>query len=151
TYTASETPEEYVFYGYAPSTVKPIYYYFESTNHGPRHRYVGSPPQLTIVGLHDDTTVKVYDLDDKGVIASFTINGMEFRRISLANETYFKVVSDRLVSVLLSGGGWKEWGGHGASAFYPSTDGGYVGDQFIFAPINATNTIFFIEDAHVTI
>ena len=147
----SEAPDEYAFYGYAPPTVKPIYYYFASTNHGPRHRYVGSPPQLTIVGVHDGTSVEVYDLNDKGMIASLTINRMEFRRISLANDTYFKVVSGKLVSVLLSGGGWKEWGGHGASAFYPCTDGGYVGYEFIFAPINSTNVIFFIEDAHVTI
>lgn len=150
-YEAAENTDKYVFYGYAPPTVKPFYYHFASTNHGPRHRYVGSPPYLTIVGVHDGTSVEVYDLNEKAAIASFAINEMEFRRISLANETYFRVVSDRLVSALLSGGGWKEWGGHGASTFYPSTDGGYVGYEFIFAPINSTNVIFFIEDAHVTI
>lgn len=153
---ASATDDQYVFYGYAPPTVKPIYYRFAEGG-SPEHMYVGSPPQLTIVGVHDDTSIEVYDLNDRGVIASFSINRMELRRVSLTNETYFKVVSDRLVSVLLSGGGWKSNGVipvHMASTFYPSTEGGYVGYQFIFAPTNSTDgllQIFFIEGARVTI
>jgi hypothetical protein len=65
--------------------------------------------------------------------------------------------ADRLVSVLLSGGGWKSNGVipvHMASTLYPSTEGGYVGYEFIFTPINSTDGllhIFFIEDARVTI
>ena len=134
----AEQEDEYVFYGYAPATVRPVF--FAKAN-GPEHRYVGSSPQLTIVGIHDDTRVEVHNLADEGVIASFTIDRMEFRRISLDNETYFKVVSDKLVSALLSGGGWRQSDGtviHGASTFYPSVDGGYIGDEFIFAPVNST-------------
>ena len=149
-----EHPNEHVFYGYAPATVKPIFYSFVA---GPQHKYVGSPPQLTIVGIHDGTSVEVYNLTDGGAIASFTIDRMEFRRICLANETYFKVVSDKMVSVLLNGGGWKSDGNrvvHMASTFYPSIEGGYVGAEFILVPINSTDGllhIFFIEDAHLTI
>lgn len=144
----AQHPDEWVFYGYAPPTVKPIFHGTEG------HRYVGSPPQLTIVGVHDGTSVKMYSLTDKGVIASFIIDRTEFRRIPLTNETYFKVVSDKRVSVLLSGGGGFYGGIHGSSTFYPSIDGGYVGYEFIFAPINSTNGalhIFFVEDAHVTV
>jgi len=151
---AAEHPDEYVFCGYAPPTVKPIFYSFVAW---PQHRYVGSHPQLTIVGVHDGTSVEVFNLTDRGVIASFTIDRMMLRRISLSNGTYFKVVSDKLVSVLLSGGGWKFNGVavvHMASTFYPSTDGGYIGYEFAFAPINSTDGllhIFFIEDAGVII
>lgn len=163
TASLAEQEDEYVFYGYAPATVKPVF--FAKAN-GPEHKYVGSSPQLTIVGIHDGTRVEVYNLADKGVISSFTVNEMEFRRIPLANETYFKVLSDKLVSALLSGGGWRQSDGtviHGASTFYPSIDGGYIGDEFIFTPVNSTwypgpyahesgmLHIFFIEDARVTI
>jgi len=149
-----EHPDEHVFYGYAPATVKPIFYSFAA---GPQHRYVGSRPQLTIVGIYDGTSVEVYNLTGKGVIASFTIDRMESRRICLANETYFKVVSEKMVSVLLNGGGWKSNGAavvHMASTFYPSIEGGHVGTEFILVPINSTNGllhILFVEDAHVTI
>lgn len=147
---ASALDDQYVFYGYAPPTVKPVFY---RQAYGPMHRYVGSSPELTIVGIHNGTSGEVYNLADKGAIASFTIDRMELKRVSLANETYFKVVSDKLVSVLLSGGGWKTDGGHGVSTFYPSTEGGYAGHEFVFAPVNSTNGlhIFFIDDARVTI
>jgi hypothetical protein len=144
----AQHPDEWVFYGYAPPTVKPIFHGTEG------HRYVGSPPQLTIVGVHDGTSVKMYSLTDKGGIASFIIDRTELRRIPLTNETYFKVVSDKRVSVLLSGGGGFYGGIHGASTFYPSIDGGYVGYEFVFAPVNSTNGmlhVFFIEDAHATV
>lgn len=144
----AQHPDEWVFHGYAPPTVKPIFHGTEG------HRYISSPPQLTIVGIHDGTSIKVYNLTDKGVIASLIINRTELRRIPLTNETYFKVVSDKQVSVLLSGGAGFYGGIHGSSTFYPSIDGGYVGYEFVFAPVNSTNGalhIFLVEDAHVTV
>jgi len=136
----------YVFYGYAPSL----------------------PASLDIVGINDTTRVEVYNLTDKTLIASKTINRMELWSLSIGTrvsapttppggDTYFKVVSDKIVAVYL-GGGTAE----GSVTFYPSTDGGSGGREFIFM---ATHTmwgpgrfpeygvyhIFAVENSHVTI
>jgi len=86
-----------------------------------------------------------------------------------SQDVYFKVVSDKPVSVLLQGGRTNFYGttnpwyeDEGFSAIYPSTDGGFFGKEFIFMTTNACWSpviyvldrdlyhVFGIENAHVT-
>jgi hypothetical protein len=80
-------------------------------------------------------------------------------------ETYFKVVADKPVAVLMHGGRYYFSGGadgwlNGAGVFYPSTDGGFAGKEFIFLTSMAqtdtvrsgwTHVVYAIEDSKVSV
>ena len=159
----SEAETVHVYYGYVPPTIRSAY---EASDDGMVFATPNTwrPPRLEIVGVNDSTTVNIYDLRRKVLLVSFRIDRMQLRSLELANETYFKAVSDKPIAALLSGGGRVcTWGATEVRAmratFYPSTDGGFCGKEFVYiaAPtslespqMNAYN-IFAVEDAHVTI
>jgi len=114
---------------------------------------------LDIIGYNDSTTVKIFDVTKPTpvLLESFTINRMELHNTTIPAKTYFKVVSDKPVAVMAGGGNTY---GSGFNLFYPSTDGGYAGKEFIFMAIEDRGrterpapgtTIHAIEDAHVKI
>lgn len=163
---ASPAAEEYVFYGYAPTTIGTI---------GLTRPFINATEWLTggirlfIIGISDGTNVEVYDLTARTLLASTAINAMEVYELTLANETFFKVVSDKMVSALLEGGAtrtWESWflrPAEGYSTFYPSIEGSFIGREFVFL---ATKTfwcpgiylyeedmyhVFGLEKSHITV
>jgi len=146
----------YVYYGYAPPC---------------------NVTRLDVVGINDSTRVEIYDLNEKTLLASTTVNRMSLytfnvsERIGASRDLYFKVVADKPLAVCLSGvwkisfgvrlqvvNGWR-----GFETFYPSTDGGFSGKEFIFmtthtiwGPTNVpfqvnVYSIWGVEDGHVTV
>jgi hypothetical protein len=145
---------QYVFYGYAPST---IVNYTEVEDGSIIPNFTRFPASLDIVGINDTTQVEVYDLTSMGLLASKTIDRMELWTVQLgsretgetvpqAEEAYVKVVSDKLVAVHLGGGPGRPFQGggggglvvYGSFVFYPSTDGGFAGEEFIFMATETT-------------
>jgi hypothetical protein len=121
---------------------------------------------LDVVGYNDSTHVVLYDISgaEPKVIESFVVNRMQLHNTTLPAKTYFKLVSDKPIYASIKGGnGYSflpEWGG--VSVFYPSTDGGFAGKEFIFlsdfSPAGALlytggpgPTIYGIEDADVKV
>jgi hypothetical protein len=84
------------------------------------------------------------------------VNRMELHNTTIPAKTYFKVVADKRIAVAVGGGSGYLGEVH---AFYPSTDGGFAGKEFIFMAFPGTfdsyygvgNIIYAIEDAKVTI
>ena len=155
----------YVYYGYAPPTVLNLTTMEDDV---PVYNYTALPAQLDIIGINETTTVEVFDLSTGDVVSSATLDRMDVHtvylgaRVSSTTEpdvegTYFKVVADRKVAVLLSGGSPQIY----RATYYPSTDGGFAGREFIFKAVNGTwepviyvgeydvTIIFGVEPAHV--
>ncbi len=169
TQSAQGSPDFYVYYAYAPPTVM-NWTAVDPTRGVTIYNYTRLPAELSIIGVEDQTRVEVYNLVDKSLITSFTLNRMQLRTLTLGSTatgvtpppevegSYVKVVSDKLVSALLTGGGYNEM-----STYYPSTDGGYAGKEFIFKPVNGTwepqiyvceyetSIVWGVENAHVTV
>jgi hypothetical protein len=85
------------------------------------------------------------------------VNRMELHNTTIPAKTYFKVVADKRIAVAVGGGSGY---GSGFGAFYPSTDGGFAGKEFIFTPFNGRgyalreaigHTVHALEDAKVTV
>lgn len=170
--------EQHVFYGYAPPTVMN---WTAMEDDVPVYNYTALPARLDIIGINDSTSIEVFDLSTGDVVSSATLDRMEVHtvylgtRVSSTTEpdvegTYFKVVSDKLVSVCLMGGFENLYGklnpwyeDEGFSTIYPSTDGGFLGNEFIFMTTNSCWSpviyvlewevyhIFAIETSHVTV
>jgi len=164
---ASPRNEAYVYYGYAPPTVLDLTTMEDDV---PVYNYTALPAQLDVIGINDTTTVEVFDLSTGSQISSITLDRMNVhtiylgRRVSSTTEpdvegTYFKVVADKMVAVLLSGGSPQIF----RSTYYPSTDGGFAGKEFIFKAVNGTwepvmyvwewdiTIIFGVEPAHLKV
>jgi len=164
------SPEQrgpYIFYGYAPPTSRSAFTETIIGKEAQRYRdhWINAstwhPPRLDVIGLNDSTVVEVWDLVEGRLIESFTVGRMVLHSLTLENGTYFKVVSDKPIVALLSGGGLVLGGGMGLFAsFYPSTDGGLSGREFIFLagptmwvpPLNLSDYhIFGVENAHIRV
>ncbi len=97
---------------------------------------VATKSLLTIVASEDSTNVEVRDLTLGTLLASASLNSMEKKLVLLPNGTHFKVVSDKIVSVLLLN--YQQEPSATANegplphTFYTSVDGLYVGKSFVF-------------------
>jgi len=126
--------------------------------------HINGTAYLDIVGIEDDTEVSVYGImnpDEPRLLASKTIDRMELWTYRLPRDYYFKVSADKRVAVTFGGG--TQYGATygGFSCFYPSTDGGFAGKEFIFlaqlsrrfgtGDIPVHHAIYAVDDAHVTI
>jgi mannose-6-phosphate isomerase-like protein (cupin superfamily) len=169
--------EEYVYYAVIPSRI----YYAEprrilQTIIDPTYgfeidpRSIATSALVSIVASQDDTHVRVYNLSDNNLLDEAELNAMEKTFVRLPNGTRFKVVSNRLVTVKILGGNGEAWEGsfhligeldpsirEGPTSvtFYTSTDGYYVGKEFVFVAsqrlIGTPYKIRALEDAEVTI
>ena len=125
---------EWVYYGYSPSanyTEKDV----EWGAAGTIVHLSSNGTKLTIVGYNDSTHVTIYDITggQSKVIDSFTVDRMDEHSVLLPLEISFKVVSDNPIAVLIHGGIMYPLSA--SRLFYPSTDGGYAGKEFIFHAI----------------
>ena len=164
--TVLAADDQYVFYGYAPTTKGTIALSKPTVN---ATEFLTGGIRLFIIGTSDGTDVEVYDLADNALLDSTIVNAMEVYELTLENETFFKVVSDKMVSALLEGGAPRIWTtshqhpAEGYSTFYPSIEGSFIGREFVFL---ATKTFWVpmiytyeedlyhfygLEQAHVTV
>jgi len=112
--------------------------------------------------------VSVYDITGgkEDLLDSLTIDRMKTYTSQLpmdgnfSVETFFRVVCDKPVAVLMSSGNLMETGVSvgGQNIFYPSTDGGFAGNEFVFVAIPATSltaregldhAVFAVEDSTI--
>jgi len=130
------TEESYVFYGFAPLLVENSTRVVDDVAF---LNYSLFPARLDVVGISDGTKVEVYNLTGRKLLADGTLDRMELMTVYIGREatnlrsppfggTYFKVVSDKLVAVCISG--VRE--DYGFSTFYPGVGGGFVDEEFIF-------------------
>lgn len=115
---------------------------------------------VAIVGNHDGTRVNAYILPGGELLKEFTLNRLEKASCSLPNGTFFKLVASRPVTVFLLGGKYMESGDAFANMFVTSTEGGYVGREFIFMAVQAKRALHYtglayrvyaLEDSQVTV
>ncbi|MEM2152643.1 MAG: hypothetical protein QW241_05965 [Candidatus Bathyarchaeia archaeon] len=130
--------------------------------------------RITVIGYNDSTEVTIYDLTEgvekARIIDKFTVNRLQYHVTGLSNErevnvsipTFFKVVSNKPVAVLLSTGTYSIDKNilSGQCIYYPSTDGGFAGKEFIFMAVPAYDiharkgwdyAIYAIEDSEVEV
>jgi len=142
----SAEDEKVYFYGYAPVPSR------ETFGIGAGYAY------LDIIGIEDDTHVRIYDLRSGELLGGVVVDRMQLYNYRLPLETYFKVEADKMVSVSLSAGtGLGPWGIEyppSASAFYPSVDGGFAGKELVFMAFETQHgalSVYAVEDSQVTI
>ena len=90
---------------------------------------------LSVVASEDGTNYAVYNLINGSEIWSGQLNARQNKFLLLPNGTFFKVVSDKIVSVLLIEYGaipLSDVSSISPSTFYTSVDGLYVGKKFVF-------------------
>jgi hypothetical protein len=172
---SAQLDEEYTYYGVVPAN---NYQYNLTDPDDPNSEWilnarygVARLTLLTITAGQDNTNVKVYNLTTGKLVAQDQLNSMENLYVTLSNGTIFKVVSDQPVSVLLL----NYQGMPDASAtegvlslfpapstFYTSTDGLFVGKEFVLTASEQTSvvvdgrtgafyTILALETATVTV
>jgi hypothetical protein len=151
--------DEYVYFGFVPSK---IYIYRPEKIVGGEilgrefyldEKSVRNEVELTIIGNHNDTKAKIYLLPECILKEDFVINKMEKRVFNLQNGTFFKVVTSKPVTVVLAGGEGIELGNDVISTFWTSTDGSFIGKEFIFqafpGTIGCSYYIYALEDSNV--
>jgi len=124
---------------------------------------------LAIVGVEDGTHVTVVNLADGDLLSEADINHMEKHLVLLPNGTQFKVVSNKMVSVLLLN--YQEFPSTTAEdgpiprTFYTDVNGLYVGKKFVLmaseqpgavsgaasSETGAFYAVFALEKASVTV
>lgn len=155
---------EYVYYGVIPGR---IYQYIpiEETDLS-RGWYilpasVADHGYISILALQDSTVARVYTLPDKKLVSEVMLNRMQKQYIRLPNGTMFKIVSNKLVSVIIISPpargipGVNATEGPIVTGFYTSIEGAYVGKEFIIdasqALLGFSYHIFALEDTKVAI
>ncbi|MEM2941673.1 MAG: hypothetical protein QW304_09035 [Thermoproteota archaeon] len=158
--------DEYVYYGVVPGRI----WYYETVSGSADlslgwrlvQATVADHGYLSILASQDGTQVRVYTLPDKRLVSEETLNAMGKVYVRLPNGTMFKIVSSKLVSVLIispppGGGipGVNATAGPIVAGFYSSIDGAYVGKEFVIETSQGLkgllHTIFAVEDAEVTL
>jgi hypothetical protein len=131
--------DQYIYFGYVPEEVEDE-----------------GASLLYIVGNHDGTTVRIYLMPDFRTIADFSIDKMELRTVEVHGGEMFKVVASMPATLVLAGGTEIEERTSAISTFYTSTEGGYVGREFIFPSFHdeagsGVYAVYALEKAEVTI
>ncbi len=156
---ASPQGDEYVYYGYVPSRIYVNWSMRGITGagipvEGLEEASIRDYGLLVVVGCQDATNVQVLRLPGGASIQAFTLNRLEKQVLKLANASFFKVVADKPVTVMLAGGRDVEVGAH-VNTFYTGVRGGYLDKEFIFGAV-AENVgtpykIIALEDSDVAI
>jgi hypothetical protein len=119
----------------------------------------GMNASVAIVGMHDDTRIRAYNLNNGTMVSNTTIDAMQTHYVIFANGTAFKVETSKLACVLLLNYGSvplrNATSGPLPATFYQDTSGAYVGKEFVLmaSDLNTTYThiIFALENADVRV
>ena len=133
---------DYTYYGHIPAKIwnaAPPFYMRVVRNFTINPLTIAESGLVGVVAYADETEVEVYMLPSNELVRDEKIDEMEKMFVTLPNGTFFKVHASKLVTVELLGGnvGGEELDpsmreGPTLASFYPSTDGTYVGKEFIF-------------------
>ena len=159
----------YTYYGYVPGRIweaRPVKGWLSGAPLGNEWRIVSTTisdfAYLMIVACEDETKLTVYRLPSHEVLKTASLKMMDKLFVKLRNGTFFKVVSNKPLSVTLIGG---KIGGRDLdpkstfsfvpNSFYTSVDGGFVGREFIFIAsqelVGAPYRIVALESAEIII
>jgi len=162
TVNPAQAQQGYTYYGYVPPRIW-------TTIGGAYGQHAGNQSIstrgiLAITGNYDGTQVKVYTMPGMSLIRQYSLNKLDNVLVYLPNGTFFKVVSDRVATVMLMGGVWMERGDATGSTFMTSTEGGFVGREFVFlslrdikeyiidtVPPGFAYATYALEDSQVTV
>jgi len=164
----SASPEEYTYYGYVPPRIwrvwNPTFWQGEPRGILVGNESISTRGILAITGNHDGTKVKVYTTPGMSLVQEYSMDKLDNVLVYLPNGTFFKVVSDKVVTVMLMGGIRVEKAEATGSSFMTSTEGGFVGREFIFLSLRGVKEYFIdtvppgfayavyaLEDSDVTI
>jgi len=159
--------EGYTYYGHVPAKI----WFAEPTEYQvvqPKGGWEINPLSIAesaligVLAYEDDTEVKVYTLPQKVLFKDETISEMEMLFVELPNATFFKVCTNKPVTVEFLGG---NVGGEELdptmnkapliNSFYPAVDGSYVGKEFIFIAAQGLTgqpyRIVALENSDVTV
>jgi aspartate 1-decarboxylase len=154
--------EKYEYYGYVPAKIWQ-YNLTDANNLNSGWKLqtstVASAALIVIVGIVDGTHVEVYNLDNGSLVSETTIDSMQKHYAVFRNGTAFKVETSELANVLLLNYGSvppsNATSGPVPVTFYQSTDGAYVGKEFVFMGsglgYNLDYLILALENAEVTV
>jgi hypothetical protein len=142
--------EDWVYYGFSP----PANYTPTSIEWGAAGTIVylkRNGTTLMVVGYNDSTHVAVYDITGgrSDLFASFTVDRLGNYSLQIPLDIFFKIVSDKPIAALLYGGLMYDLSG--SRLYYPSTDGGYAGKEFIFYSVPSSHFIYGIEEGTATL
>ena len=147
--------DQYVYYGYVPigtdvgwpGTPDPtLKRALNDIIDGKTQTFI--PPEgtalLDIIGIYEDTEFQIWDILANKIIASATLNRLEKQTFFIKFGTFFKVISSKKVAVFISGG-YCMWAGYhenrmGTMLLYPSSEGGFIGDDFVFMSSMCSDT-----------
>jgi len=163
TVISTSSAEEYTYYGAIPgpirykAPVRELHGAIDPTA-GWRLESEANSSLITIIAFEDNTDVKVYTLPDNTLESETTLNAMEKHFVELPNGTIFKVVTNKLASVMLLDTGMPNettFEGPVPATYYISTDGSYIGKEFIFIASQGLSgtpyRILALEDSKVTV
>ncbi len=95
---------EYEYYGYVPAKIYD-YNLTDANNVTSGWRLdtgsIAKAGLVAITGIENDTHVEVYSLDNGSLVSEATIDSMEKYYVFFKNGTFFKVVTNKLASLLL--------------------------------------------------
>jgi len=164
---AQSEPDQggYTYYGYIPAKIwsaEPPFYMRVVRNFTINPLTIAESGLIGIVAYADETEVEVYMLPSNELVRDEKIDEMEKMFVTLPNGTFFKVHASKLVTVELLGGnvGGEELDpsmreGPALASFYTSTDGTYVGKEFIFIASQGLTgqpyRILALEESEVTV
>ena len=160
--------EEYTYYGVIPTKI--CQYVLNNTDR-PELGYIlrqdvdtlRTKVLVEIMATKNDTNVLVYSLSNNSLVSEANLNAMQKHFVLFPNGTMFKVVTNKYASVMLLNNPVIPSPGPNAegpvpTTFLASTDGAYVGKEFMFmASWNARSyqwesyRIFALENAEVRI
>ena len=145
-FNLSMCQSHYTYYGYVPGRIweaRPVKGWLSGAPLGNEWRIVSTTisdfAYLMIVACEDGTRLTVYRLPDREVLKTASLKMMDKLFVKLRNGTFFKVVSNKPLSVTLIGG---KIGGRDLdpkstfsfvpNSFYTSVEESFVGREFIF-------------------
>ena len=131
--------EGYTYYGYIPAK---IYRYNLTIGNDPNSGWrlaanATTKVLIAVVGMKDNTHVKIYDQSNDTLVSDTTLNSMQKHYVLLPNGTFFKVETSKMACVMLINyANWtrlinnNETMSPAPATFYQSTNGAYVGKEF---------------------
>jgi len=149
------------YYGHVPSLILVRDNPWAAQPTGLDPRSVQLSARLVLTASGDETRASAFLLPEGRLLGEFALNSMERVELSLPNGSFFKVVSNRPLSVVLTGG--VEVGeSSGVSTFQTSVEGGYVGKEFVFLALESKypsrgranllpQKVYALEESDVTI
>jgi hypothetical protein len=159
---SAQSEEKFTYYGVVPAKI----FQYNLTNPNDLSSgwrldtgSISNVSLVAVASMADDTSVRVYNLDNGTIVSETVLDEMEKHYILFPNGTIFKVETSKLASVLLLSYGSMPLGNESTSpiptSFYMSTTGAYVGKEFVLMisqePVRISYTIFALENAEVTI